>query len=425
MKKKVKENKVNNTIFEEGRNIEVKANCDVLIAGAGIAGIAAAIAAARNGKKVILLEREYGLGGMATLGLITIYLPLDDGEGNQVIFGIGEELLRLSILHGAEGDLPKAWLEGGSVEEKIKHRFVVQYNPHLFNLELEKLLTDLGVRILYGTLACGVNMDGSRISEVIIENKSGRSAIKAESYIDCTGDADLCHLAGAKTVLHSKGNALANWYYYFTKGNISLKMFGLADVVPSAKDSTQSQDSTQGRTRGNSDYRNEKVERIGDTRFSGIDGEELSDAVLEAHTLMYKDILEKRAEKSDFVPVTTSAIPLVRMSRRLDGAYVMSDMENRIFMEDSIGMTGDWRKRGPAYELSYRTLYGNEISNLLAAGRCISVDEGMWDITRVIPPCAVTGEAAGTAASLTSDFKNLDVKMLQARLEAQGVKLHL
>ena len=408
-----------NMIFEEGRSTEVKFTCDVLVAGGGIAGIAAAVAAARNDKNVILLEREYGLGGMATLGLITIYLPLDDGEGEQVIFGLGEELLRLSIKHGAEANYPKAWLEGGTKEEKINHRFVVQYNPHLFALDAERLMLDLGIKILYGTLACGVVKDGDRISSVIIENKSGRSAIQADSYIDCTGDADICHLAGAKTALHEGGNGLASWYYYYSDDKVKLKMFGLADVIP------EENAGAQGQNDDGSDYDNIKVESIGNTRFSGVDGEELSRVVIEAHDAMYKDILENKAKAEDFVPVTISQIPLVRMSRRIEGEYVMDDSENRIYMEDSIGMTGDWRKRGPAYELPYRLLYGLEVSNLLAAGRCISVTDAMWDITRVIPTCAVTGEAAGTAASLTSDFKSLDVKKLQERLISQGVKLHL
>jgi NADPH-dependent 2,4-dienoyl-CoA reductase/sulfur reductase-like enzyme len=95
-------------INEPARQTEIVLSCDVLVAGAGIAGMAAAIAAARNGAKVILLEREYGLGGMATLGLITIYLPLCDGQGEQLVFGLGEELLKLSIIHGAEAAYPKS-----------------------------------------------------------------------------------------------------------------------------------------------------------------------------------------------------------------------------------------------------------------------------------------------------------------------------
>jgi hypothetical protein len=411
---------MNQFIFEPERRIEITAACDVLVAGGGIAGIAAAAAAARNGANVILLEREYALGGMATLGLVTIYLPLCDGEGNQLIYGLGEELLKLSIAHGAEAHYPKAWLEDGSQEERKQARYIAQFNPHLFALRAEKLLLELGVTILYGSLACGISMDGGAISQVIIENKSGRSAIAVGSVVDCTGDADICRLSGAKTELHEKGNGLASWYYSFAGGKVSLKMFGLADVV------TEQQTKTAPKSvRDNTDYNAPVVVSLNQQfRFSGIDGPELSRAVIAAHQIMYEDILTAKTLDDSYVPVTISSIPLVRMSSRIAGAGTMDASEDRKHTEDSIGMTGDWRKRGPAYELSYKTLWGYDVRNLITAGRCISVTDAMWDITRVIPPCAVTGEAAGTAAALSRDFASLDVGMLQKKLAAQGVKLH-
>jgi hypothetical protein len=412
-------------VIEKERKTAVSAACQVLVAGGGIAGIAAAVAAARSGKSVILLEREYALGGMATLGLVTIYLPLCDGEGRQLVFGLGEELLKLSIAHGAEANYPQAWLQNGSLEDRIRNRYMTQFNPHLFALDAEALLVSLGVVILYGTLACGVTMADRAIQTVIVENKSGRSAIATDTVIDCTGDADLCSLAGAPTALHDGSNGLASWYYYHSAGKVTLKMFGLADIAPG-----QAPRDNQGG--GPSAAKVESLDRS--FRFSGVDGEELSRAVLTAHGKMMGDIMEHRKTDGDFVPVTISTIPLVRMSRRLVGAYTMSADENRKFMADSIGMTGDWRRRGPAYELPFGTLFCREVKNLLAAGRDISVTDDMWDITRVIPPCAVTGEAAGTAAALACDsvacaaaidFSSLDVAALQKRLTAQGVVLHL
>ena len=407
---------MDNFILEPERKVSVKASCDVLVAGGGFAGIAAAIAAARGGKRVVLLEREYTLGGMATLGLVTIYLPLCDGEGNQVVYGIAEELLKLSIKHGAEANYPTAWLDGGSFEDRVKNRYITQFNPHLFSLSTEALLKELGVTILYGTLACAVRKDGDMISHVIVENKSGRSAYAVESVIDCTGDADVCYLSGAETALHAKGNALASWYYYYCKGKVSLKMFGLADVPPDVERKKQ----------GNGTYAAAMTESIDkNIRFSGVDGPELSEATIVAHEKMYEDILKFKAEDDSYVPVTISTIPLVRMSRRLCGEYTLDESENRKFMPDSIGMTGDWRKRGPVFEIPFRTLYGKKVKNLLAAGRDISVTDSMWDITRVIPPCALTGEAAGTAASLGNDFAKLDVSELQKHLVKNGVKLHI
>jgi len=406
-----------NVILEPERQVDVAASCEVLVAGGGIAGIAAAIAAARGGMKVTLVEREYALGGMATLGLVTIYLPLCDGEGRQLVFGIGEELLKLSIQHGAEANYPAAWINDGTLEERIKNRYITQFNPHLFALASEQLLYKLGVEILYGTLVCSVKKDGDVITHVIVENKSGRSAIAVRTVIDCTGDADVCALAGAKTELHASGNGLASWYYYFAKGKVALKMFGLADFAPS--------NAPHDEKNSGDPYDAVKVESLDkNLRFSGVNGAELSGAVIAAHCKMYEDILRLNAADETYVPVTMSTIPLVRMSRRLVGTYTMDDAENRKFMHDSIGMTGDWRKRGPAYEIPFGTLYGYEVKNLLVAGRIISVTDAMWDITRVIPPCAVTGEAAGTAASIGCDFTKMDILELQARLEANHVKLH-
>ena len=108
--------------ISESIETKVRYECDVLVAGGGIAGIAAAMASAREGAKVILLERSFVLGGLATSGLVTIYLPLCDGEGHQVSFGIAEELLKLSIEHGDEGRYPKAWLEDGTFDEKKEKR---------------------------------------------------------------------------------------------------------------------------------------------------------------------------------------------------------------------------------------------------------------------------------------------------------------
>jgi hypothetical protein len=406
-------------ITEPARRTELLMSCDVLVAGGGIAGMAAAIAAARNGSDVILLEREYSLGGMATLGLVTIYLPLCDGQGEQLVFGLGEELLKLSIAHGAEAAYPKAWLENGTLEERTQQRYITQFNPHLFALRAEALMNSLGIKILYGSTACGVVKEGNWISSVIIENKSGRRAIAVKSVIDCTGDADICHLAGAKTALFGAGNGLASWYYYFSEGKVSLKMFGLADVQPGREPDTKKNGSS---VVPRNTVMVESLDKS--VRFSGVDGLELSNAVLSAHKKMYEDIIKIRETDPSYTPVSTSAIPLVRMSRRLVGAYTMDESENKKHMDDSIGMTGDWRRRGPAYELPFGMLYGKEVPNLLAAGRDISTTDAMWDITRVIPPCAVTGEAAGTAASMASDFPSLNVVQLQKKLEAQGVRLH-
>ena len=392
-------------ITERRRKTNVIDHCDVLVAGGGIAGIAAALAAARAGAKVILLEKEFVLGGLATLGLITIYLPLCDGMGRQVSFGISEELLKLSVQYGTEADYPKAWLEGGTLQEKTDHRYMVRYNPHIFAILTEQLLRRESVRILYGTSACGVDMNGKKINALIIENKSGRSAVRVKSVVDATGDADICKQANAEVAVFRQKNLLAGWYYYMSNGNLELRLLGPADVPDEYKDGKNI------------------PKPLVDRRFEGLDGIELSEMVQMSHDFILKDILEHRETDKSHTPVTIPSIPQIRMTRRIAGIYTLDDKESCKDLNDSIGMIGDWRKRGPVYEIPFRTLFGGDVYNLITAGRCISVSDSMWDITRVIPACAVTGEAAGTAAAMTDDFKSLDIVKLQEKLQSKGVQL--
>ena len=391
---------------ERNINFYAQKDCDVLVVGAGIAGASAALAAARNGKKVFLIEREYTVGGMATLGLISIYLPLCDGRGRQVSYGISEELLRLSVKHGADGPLPDAWMGGDNREARKKQRYKVQFYPCMFALLLEELLKKEGERIFYGTLATDVICCQNRITAVIAETKSGRYKIRASSVIDCTGDSDICMRAGAETNIYPAGNGLASWYYYHKDGEVKLRMFGLADTTPDCK---------------NQEQESEKEASISSFRFRGTDSEERNAAWLMAHQKMLEDIEKHQKEDPSYMPMAISAIPLVRMSRRLAGRETL---QKEGFYESSIGMCGDWCRSGPVYEIPFGALSSISFCNLLAAGRNISVENDLWNITRVIPPCAVTGEAAGTAAALTDDFWNLDTGLLQKKLRSQGVRIH-
>ena len=396
-----------NTLTEPARELRVFGECDVLVCGGGIAGISAAVAAARSGAKVTLLEREYMLGGLATLGLITIYLAICDGEGHQVSFGLAEELLRLSIKRGVVEDrYPAAWLDGGTLEEKKKKRFAVQYNANVFAVDAEKLLTDLGVNILYGTLASQVAVTDGKITHVIVENKSGRSAIAARSVVDCTGDADICKLSGEDCETFRQGNILAAWYYRFCEQEgVRLRSLGASDVPE--------------------EYKTKKTENLlTERRFTGLDGQEISEMVITSHQTAIEDFEKFRSQHPYALPVTFPTIPQIRMTRRIVGAVTLDDKEPKKFEPTSIGMVSDWRKRGPVYELPFECLYGKKIKNLITAGRNISVTDSMWDITRVIPDCAVTGQAAGTAAAMCDDFSALDVKSLQKKLVSDGVVLH-
>ncbi len=392
----------------ETRFTPVTQQCDVLVCGGGFGGISAALAAAREGKKVLLLEKQYILGGLGTAGLVTIYLPLCDGFGRQVSFGIAEELLRLSISMGAEARYPANWLDTADpLQRTQKHsRFETQFNPHLFAILAEQLLLQAGVQILYGTYAVAAQRQGNRIETVIIENKSGRQAVRAATVIDATGDADIAFFAGAPTETFKQGNVLAAWYYFLGENGYDLRMMGFCDI-PEEQKSPQN-----------------TVETLVDQRFTGLNGEEISQFMQLSHQSILNDIKKQRQKDPSLIPVTIASIPQLRMTRRLRGEYTLDDKEMHTSFSDSVGMVSDWRKRGPVYEVPFRTLYHASCKNLIMAGRCTSVTEPMWDIMRVIPCCAVTGQAAGIAAAMTDDFPELDINELQQRLKKSGVVLH-
>ena len=134
--------------------------------------------------------------------------------------------------------------------------------------------------------------------------------------------------------------------------------------------------------------------------------------------------LKLRERNKDAVMSTIATIPQIRMTRKIVGEYELSHKEMHTFFDDSIGMVSNWKKRGPVYEVPFRTLYNRSMKNLIVAGRCTSVSETLWDVMRVIPCCAVTGQAAGVAAAMTEDFSALDVSLLQEKLRESGVVLH-
>ena len=378
---------------------------DVAVCGGGIAGISAALAAAREGKKVILFEKEYMLGGLATAGLITIYLPLCDGYGHQVSFGIAEELLKLSITYGAEDKYPENWLDGiGTRTEKDK-RYEVRYNAQTFAILAEKLLLENNVDILYGSYVIDAKTVDGKIKTLSVVNKSGITEYSIKAVVDATGDCDIAHFVVAPTKTFKQGNVLAAWYYFTDEKGYDLQMLGASDVPENERTG------------------NEAAPLI-KRRFSGLDGAELSEMVCLSHQKLLTHWLDKRDKNEETVISTIPTIPQIRMTRKIVGEYELSHTEDHQYFEDSIGMVSNWKKRGPVYEVPFRTLYSNVVKNLIVAGRCTSVDETLWDVMRVIPCCAVTGQAAGIAAAMTDDFSTLDVKELQERLIKDGVVLH-
>jgi len=377
-------------ISEPQRNITVAGDYDVAVVGGGVAGIAAALSAARAGARTILLERQFALGGLATLGLVTIYLPLCDGLGHQVSFGIAEELLRLSV--SLDDPLPEVfhWKE-------TKSRYQCAFNPHQFSILAERLLLNSEVDILYGIQVCDTAVSDGKIEAVLCESISGRTAIRAKSFVDASGDAILCRVAGEETVDFARKNILAAWYY--TAKDYELHMLGLADLPEGER----------------------LAEPINQKRYSGLTCESQTEFMIDGHQALLGDFLNKGNFTSAHQLATITTIPQLRMTRRLVG--VTEIREDTGSVEDSIGLIGNWKRPGPIYEIPYSCLYGKRIRNLITAGRCISADDAMWDNTRVIPACAVIGEAAGLAAAISQDFASLPIETLCCNLRQRGIPL--
>jgi hypothetical protein len=380
-------------------------NYDIAVCGGGFGGISAALAAAREGKKVILFEKEYILGGLGTAGLVTIYLPICDGVGHQVSFGIAEELLRLSIKYGAEAKYPENWLDGIGTKTADDKRFQVQYNAQVFAILAEQLLTEAGVDILYGSYVIDASVNDGRIEYLSVVNKTGKTDYYIDSVVDATGDADIAKFAGAPTETYKLGNLLAAWYYFTDESGYKLKMLGGSKIPQKLPEC-------------------EKKREMYAKRYAALEAEELSEMTRSSHDQILYDWLERRKTNPNAVISTIATIPQVRMTRRIVGDYTLAYDEMHTGFDDSIGMVSDWRKRGPIFEVPFRTLYNSSVKNLVVAGRCTSVDDELWDVMRVIPCCAVTGQAAGVAASMTDDFSSIDIAELQRKLEAYGVVLH-
>ena len=370
---------------------------EVAVAGGGVAGCAAALQAARNGRKTVLLEKSVFLGGLATAGLIYVYLPLCDGNGRQVTFGMAEELMRNSISLGP-GDIPQNW---NDVDDPMHPRFRCIFSPASFMLTLEELLVKAGVEIWYDTLVRDCVVTDNTLKAVIVENESGSLRIDADCFVDASGSAILARRANVPCTAGQ--NFISVWAMEYSKGlqgglteNIKPFTFTTYGFDQECKIHMKEEDRQQLYPGLDEEQLRQQV------ITSGCDGRSVSNYVLETHRILRWHYRQKNNRLETF-PLTLSAMPQFRTIYSINGEYVLDSEDYGKTFDDSIGLIADWRKPGYVWEIPYRALVPQgQFGGLLSAGRCISSIHDAWEVTRVIPPAVMTGQVAGLAAALAS-----------------------
>ncbi|MGI6737910.1 MAG: FAD-dependent oxidoreductase [Christensenellales bacterium] len=381
----------NHTLLEHSR-IPIQQHFNVVVAGGGVAGVAAAMAAARMGKSVLLLEKMILLGGLATAGFVVIYLPLCDGRGRKLIGGISEEMLLASIEHSYD-TLPDIWRNSPKFVDTTTQRYQTLFNGPLFAMRLDELLLASGAKLLLDTRVCTVVHEGRRVTHIIIENADGRSAIPCDTVVDATGDAVIFKRMGALTT--DGANYMSYWAYRTSM-----------EKIYTATESGRIQDAIQLYT-GAADC-NGKGQPTDLPPFRGITADNVTRMALYGRSAALQYLRSQPAGQVAFTGIPS--MPQFRTTRMIVGDEPLSFEQDGKRCETSIGACGDWRGTGVTLEIPYGALTSPDVDNVLAAGRIIaSADREAWEVARVIPVAAQTGEAAGIAAALAGCSKVHDV----------------
>ena len=392
-------------------SVPVVKETDVIVVGGGLAGVAAATAAARQGMKVTLIEKTIALGGLATMGHVCVYLPIDDGNGNKVYGGLAEELLHVCIRYSYD-NLPEVWRSKPDTAPKDSERYMTNFNIPAAVLALDEFTENEGIDVVFDTVFSEPIMEGKTVKGIVVENKSGRTAYMAKMFIDASGDSDLLFRAGADT--ETLPTIVSHWFHELDFNMIKegleahdmmhvtpLRWLGL---VPSGGAGDDKEDLT----------------------CYGTTSEGVNKYIRLSRGLAL-DFLKKH-QSPEFCMISMPTIPQFRMTRRLIGNDQLK-YDGEYHIEDSIGcVIASLDKPATVYEFPYQGLITDKLTNVAAAGRMVSAEGRGWAIMRFIPACVLTGEAAGTAAALAikegTDLLHVDVKKLQAILEKNGVKLH-
>jgi hypothetical protein len=397
----------------ESLRTPVVGSYDVVVVGGGVAGAAAAVAAARAGARALLLEKGVMLGGLATLGLIAWYEPLCDGRGRKVMGGMAEELLHLSIRYGYD-TLPEHWrgrparvAAGPAAAERYHTRF----NPCAFVVALDEWVRDAGVDLLFDTVFARPIMRGRRCEAVAVEHKGGRAAFAAGVVVDATGDAEVFAKAGAPCTCGQ------NWLTY-TGYTTSLEAMRAA--VEGADVRLAIKLKTWGSNRLGKGHPEAAARRV------GLDARDVTGFILEGRGLLRREMAAADSRSSAVIAIP--AMAQFRTTRRIVGLARLTEADEGRRAEDSIACVSDFSREGPVYEIPYGSLLSEGFDNLITAGRSIDAEGHAWEVSRVIPPAVLTGQAAGTAAAAAASrrctVRDVPIGPLQADLARSGVVIH-
>jgi len=414
---------VTDVLHEPARRTPVRHEADVLVVGGGSAGVAAAVAAAREGADVLLVERHGYLGGLASGGLIILLLTLDDGRGRQAIAGLCQETTERLVARGAAFHPPRQeWgrddpalvardQRWGLVWGRAPHRvrYSVAYDPAAFKVVCDELVAESGARMLFHAWACEPVIADGRITAVTFQSKAGRFAVRARVVIDASGDGDVFAAAGCA---HESERVLP--WMWFTVGGVDFERAREAGVACFE---------TIGP--GKVLFPWGSIEKIG--RIDPTSPEELSHAEVECRRRVQAEFERLRREAPGFEAAHLCHVADqlgITESRRLVGRRVLARDDMDAVLDDAIAVTGHWTRYGATYPIPYDCLLPRAPSNLLVAGRCISVDHRTHHATKEIPACMATGQATGTAAALALaagvEPPELDVARLRRRLAEAG-----
>ena len=392
------------------KSIPVKKSYDVIVCGGGVAGVAAAVSAAQNGLSTLLLEKSNILGGLGTLGLINLFVPMCNGRGKQVIFGLAEKWLRMSATLGWD-TIPDEWKDG-EPKEPTSIRYIQRYSPAIFAYQLTEELKKSGSDVLFDCMAVDPVMEGNVCKGVITESKGGTAFYPCRVLIDTTGDCDVLRRGGIPTVSGEN---------FFTFSAAMVTLTGCKQALEKG-DIRHIYSNIMG---GN-------VNLFGDNqpadvpRWSGLNAEEVTDYIVRNHLLILEKLKETNRKTREIV--TTPGMPQFRTTAHIKGDYSLKVSDAYRHFDDAVCAINDFEHRDHLFEVPLRALTRRDFPNIITAGRSADGTGYGWDVLRVIPPAILTGQAAGEAACLAIQTNkavaDVDIRALQAKLEKENVMVH-